>query len=160
MRRHLTTLAALAALAATVALAPTAVAYAKPAQPAAPLAACAGTISITSLTFDPPNVAAGVTSTSTATLVARNCTFQRQQVTATWLGRFADPATGPAIPPGCPGIDPLPLPMDFPARGSLSRSVTYLVFATCTATVLHLTVTISKGGQVLATRSADLQITR
>jgi hypothetical protein len=146
MRRLLTTLAVLVA---TVVLSPAAVARA-----AAP--ACAGTISITGLAFNPPSIAAG--GTSTATLAAKNCTTQRQQVTSTWVGRFASPA-GPGIPPGCPAIDPLPLPLDFPPGGSLTRSVSYFVFQGCTATVLHLTVTVTKSGQVLATRSADLQIT-
>lgn len=150
MRRLLTALVALAAT-AVPGLAGAAHASSPP-----PLL-CTGTISITSLAFNPPSITAG--GSSTATLAARNCTTQRQQVTATWIGRFADPPAGTAIPPGCPAIDPLPTPLDFPPGGSLSKSVTYLVFTGCTATVLHLTVTVTKAGQVLATRSADLQIT-
>jgi hypothetical protein len=148
MRRLLT---GVAVLAGALALTPSGVAQADPTP-----VPCTGTISITSLAFVPPSIAAG--SSSTATLAARNCTAQRQQVAATWVGRFVGSPSGPAIPPGCPAIDPLQTPLDFPPGASLTRSVTYLVFKGCTASALHLTVTITKAGQVLATRSADLEI--
>ncbi|WP_027345110.1 hypothetical protein [Hamadaea tsunoensis] len=144
-------LLALAVAAAAVTLGPT------PPVAAAGPAACTGTIVITGLAFNPASIAAG--GTSTATLAAANCTSRRQQVTATWVGRFANASSGPAIPQGCPALDPLNTPLDFPPGGALTRSVTYLVFKDCTAAVLHLTVTIANGVQVLATRSADLQIT-
>jgi hypothetical protein len=158
MRRPLPTLVrpALTAFAALVALA-TALLVPAAAHAAGPsLCTTVATIEITGLSFSPPSIPAG--NSSTAKLAAHNCTAQDRPTTATWQGRFASP-TGTGIPAGCPAIDPLPMSIDFPPYGSVSRAVTYFVFAGCTATVLHLTVTISAGGQILATRSADLAIT-
>jgi hypothetical protein len=117
--------------------------------------ACTGTIQITSLAFAPPTVARG--QSSVATLNARNCTTQTKQTTTYWSGRFLGSTAG--IPAGCPAIDPLPRPATFAPHGSISLATTYLVFSSCAATSLQLTVQIvGSGGTLLATRSATLVI--
>jgi hypothetical protein len=127
-----------------------------PAALAAP-ATCTGTVQITSLTFNPAHVAPG--QSSTATVVARNCTNQPVQASVLFLGRFVGPSTG--IPAGCPVIDPLPpRQVSFAAHGRYSTSVGYLVFAGCTATSLQVTARFTDAtGAVLATRTASLPIT-
>lgn len=124
------------------------------AAPAGP-AACTGTVRITSLAFAPSTVPPG--QSSTATLHARNCTSQTQQTTTTWFGQFI--GSGVGIPTGCAAIDPLPRPATFTPHGTVTLSTTYLVFASCTATSLRLTVQITgSGGVLLATASTSLAI--
>jgi hypothetical protein len=118
--------------------------------------ACGGIIEISQLAFSPATVARG--QSSTAGLVARNCTGTSQQTTETWLGSFIGSAAG--IPPGCPVIDPLAQQADFPAHGQLSSSVGYTVFSSCTAIELQVTVKItSSTGTLLAQQTATLAIT-
>jgi hypothetical protein len=116
-------------------------------------ASCSGVIQITQLAFTPRAVTPG--GTSTANLAARNCTGTSQQTTAIWLGTFG---SGGGIPPGCPAIDPLPLPANFAPHGHLRSSVSYLVPNGCTSSQLQVTVEIEQGGTVLAERTADLTI--
>ncbi len=115
-------------------------------------AACAGTVQINSLAFNPPVISAG--QSSTATLVAQNCTSQPIQAFVTWAARYTGPGTG--IPPGCPVIDPLQLNLALPAGGQGTSSMGYQTFASCTATGFQATATISAGGSTLASQSATL----
>jgi len=118
-------------------------------------ATCTGTIQIRQFAFSPSTVTAG--QSSTAGLVARNCTGKTQKVTETWFGSFSGSA--PGIPPGCAAIDPFPQQTTFPAHGQLSTGVTYTVFPTCQATSLKVTVEItSSTGTLLAEQSATLAI--
>jgi hypothetical protein len=112
-------------------------------------------IQITSLVFQPPVVAAG--QTSQAILSAVNCTDVAQQASAEWLGRFVGSSP---IPPGCPVIDPILLPLNFPPHGQLTSSVGYLVPFSCTATELVVTVEILQNGKVVTQASAILRIVR
>lgn len=124
---------------------------------AAPAPACAvgtQTIQITGLAFHPPAVAPG--QTSQAVLSAVNCTGVAQQASAEWLGRFVGSA--PGIPAGCPVIDPLVLPLNFPPHGQLTSTVGYLVPGSCSATGLVVTVEILQNGKVVSQRSAELAI--
>ncbi|MGC9668442.1 cellulose binding domain-containing protein [Planosporangium sp. 12N6] len=116
---------------------------------------CTGTVQITSLTFNPPTVSPG--QTSTATLTVQNCTNQPQQLTGTPVATWVS-ATGTGIPAGCPVIDPLPLQVSLAAGGSYTTSIGYSVFSGCTAIGLHLTVTFYGNGTALASHSADLTI--
>lgn len=115
------------------------------------------TIQITSFAFVPPTVAPG--QSSTATLAARNCTAQTVQATSYWYGTWI--GSTPGIPAGCPVIDPLPRGLTFPPHGSLTVGTTYLVFPSCTASALQITVKIvGSGGTTLASRTATLTILR
>ena len=120
-------------------------------------AACGGTtvVQITSLAFAPPAVAPG--GSSTATLKAQNCTQQPLSTSVVWTGRFTT-STGIGFPAGCPVIDPLSRPGNFPAGGTITQSTGYLVPASCTAADLLLTVRITSGGTTLATGNASLAI--
>ncbi|MGI5237881.1 hypothetical protein [Dactylosporangium sp. CA-139066] len=149
MRKLLTS--AVAAVSAVGALA-----IAGPAAQAA-ASACVGTIQITSFGFNPAQVTPG--QSSTATVVARNCTARSQQVSVMTVARFVGATTG--IPAGCPVIDPLPpARVTIAPRASYSSSTTYVVFAGCTATALEATVRItdSTSGTLLATQTARLTI--
>jgi hypothetical protein len=119
-------------------------------------AACTGVIQITSLAFSPAAIAPG--QSSTATLQARNCTGQTQQTTATWFGQFIGSSTG--IPTGCAAVDPLPRPTTFAPFSAIAQSTSYLVFSSCTASALRITVQITgSGGTLLASASTSLTIT-
>lgn len=117
-------------------------------------ATCTGTVQITSMTANPPTVAPG--GSTTVSLVAQNCTNQPIQANVQWYGRFLGPTGG--IPAGCVVIDPLVLTMSLPANGSGTSSLGYLTFASCTATRLQVTATISAGGATLASQSATVLI--
>jgi len=129
------------------------VAAAAPVRPAA----CGGTtiVQITSLAFAPPAVAPG--GSSTATLKARNCSQQALSTSVIWTAKFAN-STGTGVPAGCPIIDPLSRPGNFPPGGTITQSTGYLVPASCTATALKLTVRIVSAGTTLATGNASLVI--
>jgi hypothetical protein len=122
-------------------------------RPAVPCATST-VIQIESFAFHPAAVAPG--GSSTATLAALNCTDQTQQTSEIWSGRFTGPSG--AIPPGCPVIDPIALPVTFPPGGSVATSVTYLVPPSCTASELVVTVDIDGQGRVLAHGTAVLTI--
>lgn len=111
-------------------------------------------IQIEALVFQPPAVAPG--QLSQATMSAVNCTAQSQQAGVEWLGRFV--GSTPGIPPGCPAIDPLYLPLNFPSDGRLTSSVGYLVTRPCTASALVVTAKILQNGTTVAQRSAQLTI--
>ena len=154
MRRWVRLAASLVLAAGLVTAGATSASAAIPAASNRP-AACTGTAQITSFVFVPPSVPAG--GSSTATLSARNCTRQTVQTTTTWFGRFLGPTVG--IPTGCPAIDPLPRPLKFPPRASVSVATTYLTFPSCTATALQITVRITDStGTLLATATATLII--
>jgi hypothetical protein len=124
------------------------------AAPAAP-AACTGTVQINSFGFAAPTATRG--QIATATLTAQNCTSQPLTTSTTWTGRFSNGGTG--IPAGCPAIDPLPQPANFPANGTVTVSSGFLIFAGCTATDLQVSVRIAAAdGTTLAQRSADVTI--
>jgi hypothetical protein len=148
MRRFIETAVAVLVAATTLAVGGSGTAQAAP---------CTGTVQITSLAFAPATVAPG--QSSTATLVAQNCTDQTQATSTVWFGRFLS-SSGAAFPPGCPAIDPVALPATFPPGGQASRSLSYLALASCTATDLQLTVRItsSTDGSTLAEQTADLAI--
>jgi cellulase/cellobiase CelA1 len=117
-------------------------------------AACTGTVQITSFAFNPPAINAG--QSSTATLVAQNCTSQPISAVVIWAARYTGPGTG--IPPGCPAIDPVGTPLNLAANGQATARLTYLTFASCTATGLSVTDTISANGATLASQTATLTI--
>jgi hypothetical protein len=124
------------------------------AAPVAP-AACTGTVRITSLGFDPPAVVPG--QSSTATLKAKNCTRRPVAARVQWQGRFIGTSTG--VPAGCPVVNPLLLPLNFPPAGRASSSVGYLVLGGCTAHALQITVQLTGAdGTLLATQTASLAI--
>jgi hypothetical protein len=154
MLRRSLLVAAMVLMPAGLVAAPAGVAAASVAASRAP-ASCSGVIQITSLAFTPPAVRPG--GTSTANMVARNCTGATQHASVLWLGRFVGPGTG--IPPGCPAIDPLPpAQVTFTPHGQVRGSLGYLVPASCTATQLQVTVVIEQGAVVVAERTADLAI--
>jgi hypothetical protein len=119
-------------------------------------ATCSGTdaVVITSLSFSPARVAAG--QTSTATMVAQNCTAQPVSAISIWSARYVGSGTG--IPAGCLAIDPVAFAANFAANGQVTRSLGYSTFAGCTATALQVSVNISSSGTLLASGSATLQI--
>jgi hypothetical protein len=124
---------------------------------AAPAQACAVTsvIEITHFAFNPPAIPPG--QSATATLTAQNCTNQAQQTSEIWSGRFTGPSGG--IPPGCPAIDPISIGVNFPPHGAVSKSVTYAVPLSCTATQLIVTANIDgDNGMLLAHGTAVLEI--
>lgn len=147
MRRILAVATTLAVAAGTLVLGITA-------ATAATAATCTGTVQIDSFAFNPPAVSPG--QSSTATVVAENCTGQPIQAFATWMGRYTGSGTG--IPAGCPVIDPIQLNLALPANGQASSSLTYSTFAMCGATGLQSTVTITSGGTTLASQTATLTI--
>ncbi len=154
MRRWLG-LAASLVVAAGVLLADGAGASAATPAAASGPAGCSGTVQITSLAFVPSTVAPG--QSSTATLSARNCTAQTVQANSYWYGTWT--GSTPGIPAGCPVIDPLPRGLTFAPHASVTVATTYLVFPSCTANALQLTVKIvGSGGVTLASRTATLAI--
>jgi len=156
MRRFVWIMSAVVALGcASVVASATASAAPAPSAPAvtSTCAVSSQPIQITGLAFQPPVVAAG--QTSQATLSAVNCTDVAQQASAEWLGRFIGSAP---VPPGCPVIDPILLPLNFPPHGQLTSSVGYLVPFSCTATALVVTVEILQNGKVVTQASATLRI--
>jgi hypothetical protein len=124
-----------------------------PAPAAAVPTGCTGTVVIAQLRFHPHVVPPGAS--STAVLVADNCTARRLTTSVQWEGRYVGP--GPGLPPGCPAIDPIAMPADFPPHGSLTSSVTYTVLAGCRASSLRVTAMIrGSSGRLLAQESARL----
>jgi cellulase/cellobiase CelA1 len=117
-------------------------------------ATCTGTVQITSFGFNPPAINAG--QSSTATLVAQNCTGQPISAVVIWGARYTGPGTG--IPPGCPAIDPVGTPLNLAANGQATARLTYLTFASCTATGLSVTANVSGNGGTLASQTATLTI--
>jgi hypothetical protein len=76
-----------------------------------------------------------------------------------FVARFIGPQ--PGIPAGCPAIDPLPpQPAQFVPHGTFTASLTYRVFAGCTATALRVTARFfdAATGAEVANQSADLPI--
>jgi hypothetical protein len=123
---------------------------------AATAATCAGTVQITSFVFNPPVVSPG--QPSTAALTAQNCTSEPVQALVTWSARYLGSSAG--IPPGCPAIDPVAMGLALPANGQTNATLTYLTFASCTATGLQVTGTIAAAGTTLASGTATLAIGR
>ena len=79
------------------------------------------------------------------------------QATSYWFGTWIGSTTG--IPTGCPVIDPLPRAVTFAPYARVTMSTTYLVFPSCRATALQVTVGIAgSGGATLASRTATLTI--
>jgi hypothetical protein len=117
-------------------------------------ATCTGTVQITSFGFSPPAINAG--QSSTATLVAQNCTDQPISALVIWSARYIGPGTG--IPPGCLAIDPVATPLNLAANGPATARLTYLTFASCTASGLQVTAAISANGAPLASQTATLTI--
>ena len=126
----------------------------KPAAGATP-AACTGTIDITHLAFKPRKVAPG--ESSTAHLVARNCTRSSVEANVTWVATWVGPASG-TYPSGCPVIDPISESADFTPRGKFISEMNYEVPGGCEASGLYLTVRISAESGQITQRSADLKI--
>ena len=152
MRRWIGLAASLVVAAGLVAVGGTS---ASAATPAAQPATCSGTIHITSFAFQPSTVAPG--QSSAATLATRNCTAQTVQANSYWFGTWVGSTTG--IPAGCPVIDPLPRAVTFAPYARTTLSTSYLVFPSCTATALQVTVRIvGSGGATLASRTATLTI--
>ena len=111
-------------------------------------------LQITGLSFQPPAVFPGQTSTATVTVL--NCTGQSQKAGAQWMGRWV--GTSPGLPAGCPVIDPVILQMSFAPHAQSSSSLGYLVPGSCTASALVVTVEVIQNGTVVAERSAQLVI--
>jgi len=111
---------------------------------------CTGVVEITHLAFKPAEVAPG--NSSTAHMTARNCTGESQSTTSQWTGTFTGDRTG------CPAIDPLSQPLNFPPNGTVKAKVGYEVPSGCNATYLQVTVEISEGGTPLAQKTANLKI--
>ncbi|WUH94908.1 hypothetical protein OG900_35365 [Streptomyces sp. NBC_00433] len=153
----LVTAAAALATAAAVTAGGPAAAAAPPAPASRTPCATASVIRVDSFAFDPAAVPAG--GSSAATLTATNCTGQSQAISETWSGRFlSDTSTG--YPTGCPVYDPLPRSVTFAPHARVSTTTTYLTFAGCTADRLRVTVSVSRGGVVLTSTTADLLIER
>jgi hypothetical protein len=120
----------------------------------ATVAACTGTVQATYV-FVPPAVNAG--QGSTATLTLQNCTSTAQTVTGTWSARYTAPGvTG--IVPGCVVIDPIQQTANVPASGSVTQTLGYSTFASCSATGLAATVALSQGSTSLGSVTANLVI--
>jgi len=120
-------------------------------------ATCTGTatVQITSMSFNPPSVAPG--QSSTVTLVAQNCTSQDIAASVQFYARFV--GSDGNIPPGCVVYDPFIRQLTLPAGGQGTTGVTYSTFASCTATAFQATASISAGGATVASQSATLQFT-
>ncbi|SHL43514.1 hypothetical protein [Actinacidiphila paucisporea] len=157
LRRLSVLLTAAAALATAAAVTAGGPAAAAPPTSGTPCAAASSVIRVDGFAFSPPSVPAG--GSSAATLTATNCTVRSQTVNETWSGRFlSDTSTG--YPTGCPVYDPLPRTVTFAPRAQVVTTTTYLTFAGCTADRLRVSVSVSQGGVVLASRTADLLIQR
>jgi hypothetical protein len=117
-------------------------------------ATCTGTVQVVSMTFNPPTVVAG--QSSTATLKVQNCTNQQQVLNIQFYARFLGSSNG--IPPGCIVYDPLVRQLTVPASANASIAMGYSTFAGCTATGLQATATISLGGTTLGSQDAILNI--
>jgi Cellulose binding domain len=132
------------------------VALAPAAPGAARAATCTSPVQITSLTFNPAQVAPG--QSGTATITVQNCSDQSQTVSVLTYARFVGTTSG--IPAGCVAIDPLPPPhVTLAPGGTWSTSPSYPVFTGCAATALEVTARVSdSSGAVLDTRTADLPI--
>jgi hypothetical protein len=126
------------------------------AGPAARAAApdCSGTIQITSLAFDVPQLRPG--QVATATVVAQNCTDQQQSAFVQYLGRYV--GSTPGIPAGCPAVDPLPQQATIAAGGTFTGSIGYRAFTGCTATGLEVTVSITDSTGSRISRTAQIPI--
>ncbi len=124
------------------------------AQTASVACSVEATIEITHLAFKPSPVIAG--QSTTAYLVAQNCTNKVENTTTTWLAQWVD--TSDVVPTNCPAIDPFSGSAKFKPYGTYKAKATYDVPADCTAAGLQVTVRISKGGVVLAQRPAQVQI--
>jgi Cellulose binding domain len=111
------------------------------------------TVQITSIAFDPPSVVPGQSSTVSA--VVQNCTSQDLTASVQWYAIFQG-STG-SIPPGCVVYDPFIRQLTLPANGQATSSVTYSTFASCTATGLQATASVTAGGTTVS-RSATLQL--
>jgi len=112
------------------------------------------TIEITHLAFKPASVASG--HSSTAYLVARNCTDKALDTNAMWEGTFLNSNGTPVS--GCPVLDPFSEPANFEPAGTLKSKATFEAPVGCKANVFQLTVTISADGETLARRDSDLKI--
>jgi hypothetical protein len=118
---------------------------------------CTNGIAIRQLSFNPPAVPVG--QTSTLTLVLANCTNQPIQGSITSYGRYTGAGSG--IPPGCPAIDPLSYPYSIAAGGTFTHTEQQGdTFPTCQATGLTWTMNVSVSGVTgtAATASASLVI--
>ena len=94
-------------------------------------ATCTGTgiVQVNSFAFNPPAINAG--QSSTATLVAQNCTPTAISPLVTWAARYVGAGTG--IPPGCLAIDPVAnlLAVRANGQGSTSLTVPYVLRVHC-----------------------------
>ena len=144
----LAALAALAALFATGA----AVAATAPAQ-AGDSTTCAGTISISSLAWNPPQVRRG--QGSALTLVVRNCTGQPLSGTLAhslrWITPTYEQGCGPVYDP------PPPMPVTITAP-TWTNTMRFSTLPTCNATGLRVSVAVSAGSTSVGA-SAVLVIT-
>lgn len=154
MRRRFPILLAAAVPIALLATASPSFAAAGNARPGSVACSVEATIEITHLSLMPSPVIAG--ESTTAHLVARNCTNKVQNTSATWLAEWID--TNEIAPTNCPVIDPFGGSAKFKPYGTYKAKTTYDVPADCTASGLQVTVKISQGGAVLAQRSAEVEI--
>jgi uncharacterized protein YraI len=115
---------------------------------------CSGTVQITSLAFDVPQLLPG--QVATATVVAQNCTDQQQSVFVQYLGRYV--GSTPGIPVGCPVLDPFPQWAVIAAGGTFVGSIGYSAFTGCTATSLQVTVSIGDGTGTQVSRTVQIPI--
>jgi hypothetical protein len=122
---------------------------------------CTGTVQVTSFTFQPPTVLAGVN--ATATLVLQNCTSSAVTVQGLWAFHLSEPGVN-GVPPGCTAFDPLGQQSTIAANGSATQTLTFSTFAAtlpqCAATGLDVSVNLSSGGTALGTATAHLTIQR
>lgn len=123
---------------------------------ATPCSSSSTPIVIDSLTFNPPSVPAGGTSTLTLTLT--NCTNAAVQGQTIWFGKYTGPGTG--IPPGCPVIDPIDFPYSVAAGATYTTSQQEGdVLSGCQATGLQATTEATdntSGTSVEATASLTI----
>ncbi|SEO31824.1 hypothetical protein [Actinacidiphila rubida] len=153
-RRPLALLTAAAAVAAAVLGAALPAAASTPPATGTP-PACSGGAGLTGLSFDPAQIAPGQTSTATATAV--NCTQTTQQGSETWQASWTS-AAGTGLPAGCPVLDPLVRQVALAPGAVVLTSTGYLVLPGCTASGLHLTVTLRLTSGQVSVRAADLAI--
>lgn len=117
---------------------------------------CTGTVQISAVSFSPPVISAG--QTSTVTLVAQNCTDQSVRTTVQYQFTWLSPS-GTSLPPGCPVNDPVAESVTFaPGATYTSSRFGVTAFPGCTATGERVTVSIFGNGATLATRTADLAL--